>query len=211
MKKSMCLMLLGLMTIAFGSASAQDWSCKSADPVESEVFLYTAPNFKGTCVKLPKTGYNIPKIEQLGIPNDSVASIKVGPKARALVCRDYDFKGDCQSHLQNWNDMSNTVVGAGQISSVKALDKRQAFQLRFNNGTDKAIKIYELVGGVNSYLGTVEPKKGAIIGSDLNTSVIGMADGKTNGGGFQIKDGVNPKVITIAATDKGMIQMTLTN
>jgi hypothetical protein len=211
MKKPMFLMLLGLMTIAFNSASAQDWSCKSADPAETEVFLYTAPNFKGTCVKLPKVGYNIPKIEQLGIANDSIASVKVGNKVRALVCRDYDYKGDCQSHLQNWNDMSNTVVGAGQISSIKALDKRQAFQLRFNNTTDKAIKIYELVGGVNSYLGTVEPKKGAIIGSDVNTSVTGMADGKAIGGGFQIKDGANPKVINIAVADKGAIQMTLTN
>lgn len=202
------VMLCGLTIIGTGSASAQG-ACKTTDPADEEVFLYTEINFGGTCVSMPKVGYQSPDMKNLPtVPNDSISSIKVGNKARAMVCRDFNFKGDCQSHLQNWSDMSKTVVGNDQISSIKVLQKRQAVQMTFYNRTDKPIKIFESVGGVNSYLGTVDPNAGALIGSDVMTSIVGMLDGKNIGGGFQIKD-APAKEINIASNDKGAIQMTL--
>ncbi|MCY7348444.1 MAG: hypothetical protein LH614_19800 [Pyrinomonadaceae bacterium] len=208
MKKLVFVMLFGLMLMVTGSASAQDRSCKSADPSDNEVFIYLDINFGGTCVRLEKVGSNFPKADTLGLPNDSISSIKVGNGVRALVCIDYDYKGDCQSHLQNWSDLSNTVVGNDQISSIKVLQKRKAVQMTFFNRTDKAIRIYELVGGVNSYLGTVDPNAGALIGSDVMTSIVGMIDGKEVGGRFQIKD-ESAKEINIGSNNKGAIQMTL--
>jgi len=196
------------MVNATDSVSAQDRSCKSAVPADNEVFLYSDANFGGTCTRLEKVGSNFSSTDTLGIPNDSISSIKVGNGVRALVCRDIDYKGDRQSHLQNWSDLSNTVVGNDQISSIKVLQKRKAVQMKFINRTDKAIRIYESVGGVNSYLGTVDPNVGAVIGSDVMTSITGMIDDKQIGGGFQIKD-ENAKEITIASNDKGAVQMTL--
>ena len=110
--------------------------------------------------------------------------------------------------MQNWSDLSNTVVGNDQVSSIKVLQKRKAVQMKFYNRTDKAIRIYELVGGVNSYLGTVDPNAGALIGSDVMTSIMGAIDGKEIGGRFQMKD-EPAKEINIGSNDKGAIQMTL--
>jgi len=157
---------------------------------------------------LEKVGSNFTSTDTLGIPNDSISSIKGGNGVRALVCKDIDYKGDCQSPLQNWSDLSNTVVGNDQISSIKVLQKRKAVQMNFVNRTDKAIRIYELVGGVNSYLGTVDPNAGVLIGSHVMTSIMGAIDDKEIGGRFQIKD-ESAKEINIGSNDKGAIQMTL--
>lgn len=209
MKKLVLLtMMFGLLVIVTDSVSAQDRTCKSANPADNEVFLYSDANFGGTCVRLEKVGSNFPDTGRAGIGNDTISSLKVGNGVRALVCADNDFKGKCQSHLQNWSNLSNTVVGDNGISSIKVLQKRQAVQMTFYNRTNKPVLIYELVGGVNSFLGTIDPNAGGLVGSDVMTSIIGMADGKEISGRFQIMN-ASPKEINIISSDKGVIQMTL--
>lgn len=197
-----------LVLMMTGSAAAQDRTCKSANPADNEVFLYVDINFGGHCVSLQKFGTNIPDTSKLGVPNDSISSIKVGNGVRALVCKDFDFKGDCQSHLQNWKDLTNTVVGNDQISSVKVLQKRDSAQLHFVNRLNTPVKIYEKVGGVDSYLGTVDPRAGAVIGSDVMTSVIAKVDEKAINGGFQIKNPGKTNA-TIAQNAKGVGELKL--
>ena len=209
MKKLMFLvMLFGLMIIGTDSASAQG-ACKTAEPAAEEVFLYTDINFGGTCVSLKKFGRQSPNMANLPtIPNDSISSVKVGKNARALVCRDFDFKGDCTSLFGNDSNISHTVVGNDQISSIKVLQKRQMVQMTFTNQTGKTVKIYEQVGGVNSFLGTLDPNAGGIIYSDVMTTIVGMVDDRGIGGGFQLKN-ASAKQINIDYAANGPVQMTL--
>lgn len=189
-----------------------DGSC-SENPAETEIFVYADANFAGKCVKLGKIGEQSPNMDKFGIPNDSTSSIKVGSKVRALVCEHNDYKGKCQSLLENASNLGKSYVGNNNISSIKALDKNQEIvAVNFFNQTDKTVLIYELVGGVNSVLGTLEPNGAGKIWTTVMTTVAAGIKGSTDGkisNGIQIND-VSPEEISIMLNDKGLIQMSQT-
>src|SRR5262245_49511014 len=55
----------------------------------------------------------------IGLPNDSISSVRVGSNAQAIVCKDNDFKGDCILLTRDVSFLNNGRVGNDQISSVK--------------------------------------------------------------------------------------------
>lgn len=185
----------------------------SGNPTETEIFVYADANFAGNCVKISKINYQTPNMDNFGIPNDSVSSIKVGSKARAVVCEHNDYKGKCQSLFDNEGNLGNTYIGNDSISSIKVLDKNQEIvQITFSNQTDETIVIYELVGGVRSFLGTLEPNGTGEMSTTVTTTVAaGMEesnDGKISNG-IQIEDASSGE-INITLNDKGLIQITQT-
>ena len=187
-------------------------SC-SENPAETEIFVYADANFAGKCVKLGKIGEQLPGMEKFGIPNDTISSIKVGSKVRALVCEHNDYKGKCQSVLVNASSLVNSYIGNDQISSIKTLDKNQEFvAVNFSNETDETVLIYELVGGVNSVLGTLEPNGAGKIWTTVMTTVAAGIKGSTDGkisNGIQINN-ASPEEISITLNDNGLIQMSQT-
>ena len=185
----------------------------SENPADTEIFVYSDVNFAGKCVKIDKIGEQSPNMDKFGIPNDSISSIKVGSKVRAVVCEHNDYKGKCQTHFGNESNLGNTFIGNDAVSSIKALDKNQEIvQINFVNQTDETVLIYELVGGVRSFLGTLEPNGEEKISTTVMTTVAAgvkeSSDGKISNG-IQIKD-ASPKEINITLNDDGLIQMTQT-
>ncbi len=182
----------------------------SENPADTEIYVYADANFAGNCVKISKIGYQSPNMDKFGIPNDAISSIKVGSKVRAVVCEHNEYKGKCQSLLENESNLVNSYVGNDNISSIKALDKNQEIvAVNFFNQTDKTVLIYELVGGVNSVLGTLEPNGAGKIWTTVMTTVAAGIKGSTDGkisNGIQIKD-ASSKAIDITLNDDGLIQM----
>ncbi len=187
-------------------------SC-SENPSDTEIFVYSDANFAGNCVKISKIGYQSPNMDKFGIPNDSISSIKVGSNVRAVVCEHNDYKGKCQSLLENASSLVNSYIGNDSVSSIKALDKNQEFvAVNFFNQTDKTVLIYELVGGVNSVLGTLEPNGAGKIWTTVMTTVAAGIKGSTDGkisNGIQINN-ASPEEISITLNDKGLLQMSQT-
>lgn len=185
----------------------------SGNPADTEIFVYSDPNFSGNCVKISKIGYQTPNMDNFGIPNDSISSIKVGSKVRAVVCEHNDYEGKCQSLLVNEGNFGDTYIGNDSVSSIKALDKNQDLvQINFSNETDETILIYELVGGVRSFLGMLEPNGTREISTTVTTTVAASIDRSTDGkisNGIQIKD-ASSKEINISLNGNGLIQMTQT-
>ncbi len=191
--------------------TTSDGSC-SGNPAETEIFVYSDANFTGTCVKINKIGYQSPNMDKFGIPNDSISSIKVGSKVRAVVCEHNDYEGKCQSLLGNEGNLEDTFIGNNNISSIKALDKNQDIvQVNFYNQTDETVLIYELVGGVHSFLGMLEPDGAGKISTTVMTTVVAGIEESTDGkisNGIQIKDASSK--INITLNDDNLIQMTQT-
>ena len=194
------------------SETTPDGNC-SENPSDTEIFAYSDVNFTGTCVKISKIGYQSPNMDKFGIPNDSISSIKVGSKVRVVVCEHNDYKGKCQSLLGNEGNLVNSYIGNDSISSIKALDKNQDIvQINFFNQTDKTVLIYELVGGVRSFLGTLKPNGTGEFSTTVTTTVAAGVKESTDGkisNGIQIKD-ASSKEIEITLNNNGLIQMTQT-
>ena len=99
-----------------------DGTC-SENPAETEIFVYADANFAGKCVKLGKIGYQLPNMDKFGIPNDSISSIKVGSKVRAVVCEHNNYEGVCQTLLEDESNLEDADIGNDNISSIKILGK----------------------------------------------------------------------------------------
>ena len=102
--------------------TTSDRTC-SGEPADNEMFVYADVNFEGDCVKLSKIGYQLPNMDGFEIPNDSISSIKVGSKVRALVCEHNDYEGVCESLLQDESNLGDLDIGNDSISSIKILGK----------------------------------------------------------------------------------------
>ena len=206
--------LLGALTLAAGSASAQDRSCKGSAPADNQVFFYAEKNFAGKCMSFDVNRADIPDSHALGMA-DSISSIKVGKAARTMVCEHQKYSGKCHSDLMDQKDLAGTYVGADKVSSFMVRQKRKLVQMKFTNTSGKTVLIYERMGGgwgtrggEDSHIGTVSSKGAANIYCDVGTTILGKADDKTIAGGFQIP-GEGPKEITITSNAKGVVQMAL--
>ena len=55
----------------------------------------------------------------IGLPNDSISSLRVGRNVQAIVCKDNDFKGDCILLTGDVTFLNNNRVGNDTVSSAK--------------------------------------------------------------------------------------------
>ena len=79
--------------------------------------FFTNADFLGDCVVKDIGDYA--NSNAIGLPNDSISSVRVGSNAQAIVCKDNDFKGDCILLTKDVSFLNNDRVGNDQISSVK--------------------------------------------------------------------------------------------
>lgn len=187
-------------------------SC-SGTPAETEIFVYSDADFAGICVVLREAGYQSPDLGGLGIPNDSISSVKVGDKVRAVLCEHNDYRGKCQSFWGSRGNLANTYVGNDSVSSLKILDKKQeTVEVNFSNRTGETVVIYELVGGVRSFLEAIGPngagKASTTVMTTLACGVNGATDGKISDG-IQIR-GASSNRFDIIRNANGAFQMTET-
>jgi hypothetical protein len=71
-------------------------NCTGSDPGPNEVYIYTNPNFGGTCAALYQGFYPNPGTGTggFGLPNDSISSLKMGFGLRARVFVDVVYGGN---------------------------------------------------------------------------------------------------------------------
>jgi hypothetical protein len=55
----------------------------------------------------------------IGLPNDSISSVRIGPNAQAVICKDNDFKGDCILLTSDVRFLTGDRVGNDAVSSAK--------------------------------------------------------------------------------------------
>lgn len=108
-----CALIAVLIVLGFNSDS---WA-QTCEPSPDQVALFVDANFKGKCVVRGVGDY--PNENSIGLPNDSISSVKVGGNAQAVLCKDNDFKGDCIVLKASTTFLNDRRIGNDQVSSVK--------------------------------------------------------------------------------------------
>ena len=86
-------------------------------PGANQVAFFTDANYKGSCVV--KGLGNYASAGAIGLPNDSISSVQLGPNAQAVVCKDNNFQGDCILISSSVSFLNNSRVGNDEVSSAK--------------------------------------------------------------------------------------------
>ena len=112
---SMGLLLVAVLALGLlgHDASAQ----AACEPNANQASFYTNANFRGACV-IRGVG-EFPNAESLGLPNDSISSLKVGANVRVVVCKDNNFRGDCIRLDHDVSFLNDRRVVNNQITSVR--------------------------------------------------------------------------------------------
>ncbi|WP_347597831.1 PA14 domain-containing protein [Acrocarpospora sp. B8E8] len=133
---------MGIRTICRTDASAQDctkplafvdWSPPSpamgggdpgggggqqdCSPGQYQAAVFTDANYGGSCVLKGMGEY--PNPESIGLPNDSITSIKVGSGANVRLCDNAGLNSPCEYFSANDPDLANNMINTNTVSSMK--------------------------------------------------------------------------------------------
>lgn len=86
-------------------------------PGPNEVTLFMHFDYKHPCQTLSIGDYPYP--EHFNLPNDGVSSIQVGSNVKAVLCRDINFGGTCETLTSNDPNLSDNLIGNDQLSSIR--------------------------------------------------------------------------------------------
>ncbi|MGC2199866.1 MAG: hypothetical protein WA633_06915, partial [Stellaceae bacterium] len=87
------------------------------DPGPGQAAFFTDAGFKGSCVVKGIGEY--PNSGAIGLPNDSISSVRLGSNAQAVICKDNGFHGDCILLGTSVSFVNGNHVGNDQVSSAK--------------------------------------------------------------------------------------------
>lgn len=90
-------------------------ACNYLEP--DQVAFFTDANYRGACVM--KTIGDYPSSGEIGLPNDSISSIRVGSNAQVVLCKDNNFQGDCIRRDSDVSFLNDRQVGNDAVSSAK--------------------------------------------------------------------------------------------
>jgi hypothetical protein len=104
----------GLATaMLFGSLAAR----ADCVPKDNQAAFSTNANYQGACALLGVGDY--PTATSIGLPNDSISSLRVGSGVQVYACRDENFAGSCVLIRGAHRTMVNTGMDNDQITSIK--------------------------------------------------------------------------------------------
>jgi len=95
----------------------------SCTPNADQVALFVDANYSGQCVVKGIGEYSNP--DAIGLPNDSISSLKVGSSVRAVLCEHDGFQGTCETFTGNDPSLVDNRIGNDRVSSVK-VERRNA-------------------------------------------------------------------------------------
>lgn len=95
---------------------------QSCRPNSNQIAVFVGTRYSGRCVTRNAGSYA--NARAIGLPNDTISSIRVGSNVRALVCRDINYRGSCYNINGNESNLSQRQIGQNQISSIKVIGKR---------------------------------------------------------------------------------------
>lgn len=86
-------------------------------PSADQIGLFADVNYGGQCVVRGIGSY--PNPSALGLPNDSISSIKVGSNVKAILCRDDNYGGGCETFTSDDSDLRGNSIGNDQVSAAR--------------------------------------------------------------------------------------------
>lgn len=89
----------------------------ACEPTDNQASFYTDANFRGACV-VRDIG-EFPNAETIGLPNDSISSLRVGANVQVVVCKDSNFRGDCIRLDHDVSFLNDRRVGNDAVTSLR--------------------------------------------------------------------------------------------
>jgi hypothetical protein len=86
-------------------------------PGAGQVAMFIYAHFGGRCVVRGAGDYAT--LDALGLPNDSISSIKLGSSVKVQVCEHVSYAGACQTFTSSDTYLGNDAIGDNQVSSYK--------------------------------------------------------------------------------------------
>lgn len=102
---------------AVSSAKVQLRGFGECIPGDDQASFFTNANFLGDCVV--KTIGDYANSSAIGLPNDSISSVRLGQNTQVILCTDNAFEGDCIARTANTTFLEGDRVPDGHVSSVK--------------------------------------------------------------------------------------------
>ena len=94
---------------------------QTCEPNANQAAFFIDADFRGACVV--RGGGSYPTLDRLGLPNDSVSSVKIGANVAVRVCEHVQFGGRCATLTGSVLSMVNTAIGNDQVSSYEVISK----------------------------------------------------------------------------------------
>lgn len=108
------LIALGLVSLATMLPAPVAAQC---NPVSGQAAFFVDDQYHGQCVLRGIGDY--PTATSIGLPNDSITSIRLGPGTQVYACRDHYFQGTCELITSSDTNLSNNAIGNDTITSVR--------------------------------------------------------------------------------------------
>jgi murein DD-endopeptidase MepM/ murein hydrolase activator NlpD len=103
-----------------GSGSGSGSQSSGCVPGQYQAAVFTDANFGGTCVVKGLGEYRTP--EAIGLPNDSISSIKIGSGANVRLCDNSDLNSPCEYFSVDDPELNNNSINTNTVSSMKVED-----------------------------------------------------------------------------------------
>lgn len=107
---------LAVVTTAFAILITRE-GAGQCNPGPGHAAFFVDDQYHGACVVLPAGDF--PTAESIGLPNDSITSIRLGTGTQVYACRDHYFQGTCELITTSVPGLGNHAVGNDAITSVK--------------------------------------------------------------------------------------------
>jgi hypothetical protein len=85
-------------------------------PGAGQVVLFQHANYQGDCVTKSPGWFDV---WDIGLMNDSISSLKVGPSARVTICQNANQGGRCDEYRADQPSLDGTPVGNDSVSSMR--------------------------------------------------------------------------------------------
>ena len=89
----------------------------NCNPNDDQIALFVDSDYGGQCVVKGIGEYSNPS--SIGLPNDSISSVKVGSNVQAVLCEHDNYGGTCETFAANDTNLSDNNIGNDRVSSAK--------------------------------------------------------------------------------------------
>lgn len=96
----------------------------SCNPNSDQVALYVDNGFQGQCVVKGQGDY--PNPNSIGLPNDSISSVRVGSNVQVRLCEHDNFQGTCEWFSGDDGYLGDNSIGDNHVSSASVQIRQQA-------------------------------------------------------------------------------------
>jgi 6-phosphogluconolactonase (cycloisomerase 2 family) len=114
-------------TRAQATAQAQAAVADSCNPSADQVALFVDANYGGQCVVKGVGQYSNPSA--IGLPNDSITSIRVGSNVQATLYEHDDYQGRSETFTSGDSSLRDNTISDDAVSSVKVQWRTSAVEI----------------------------------------------------------------------------------